>query len=292
MATGLTLTYMTTKVSNFAHGSLATVGAYTSFTLFHAFALSPYTSAPVSFIVTGAANLGIYHLAVNPVSKKSQNTVALMIATLAADIALIGIFGIYSDLLNTSYHIIDSKYFSLGYLDISIFGVQGLAIVGPALVVVIALLIHLFLTKTKFGTAMRGTVENKNLALVFGINTRRVNNVAWFLSGGLAGLAGSLILFWVPGNPNVGDGLLPAIFAASLLGGLFSIYGALIGGVIVGAAQIPVTSLLANVFGSWILGFGIGVPIVLMVVTLLFIPFGVTSIDWGFLKIGRKTKKW
>jgi branched-chain amino acid transport system permease protein len=279
LSSGLTLTYMTTNVPNFAHGAVSTAGAYFSFTLFTFYGWSPYSSIPMCFLIGGAVDYAIYTFAIRPVAKKERTTITLMVATLAADIFLTGIFGIYSDYLVNVYKIFNSRFFILAGEDPSIFGLPGLVILGPVLIMCILTAIHLFLTKTKFGVALRATVENPLLAQVLGVNTNRVYAFAWFLSGGLAGIAGSLMILWIVGSPAVGDSLLPGIFAASLVGGLHNMYGALVGGIIVAGGQIMLTSLLASLVGSWIIVYGVGIPLLIMIATLLFFPEGVTSLN-------------
>jgi len=120
MSMGLPLTYMTTKVPNFAHGSFVTVGVYLAFTLYHFENISAYYSIPFSFLlVTGVA---MYRLVLRPLAGKGASLVSLMISTLAVDIAFFGIFGIYSDLLSNNYKVFTSKFFLLADSDTSILG--------------------------------------------------------------------------------------------------------------------------------------------------------------------------
>ena len=280
MCLGLTLTYITTKVANFAHGALVTVAAYLVFTAYRFGGISPYVLSPLSFVVVGAVDLLIYKAVLKPLIKKEFSTVTLMIGTLAVDIFLIGVFGIYADYLVEALKVYDSRFFVLIGADVSILGIKGLEILGPVISAASVLLLHTLLTRTKFGLTMRATVENPSLAAVFGIDTETVYTISWFLAGGLAGLAGSLAVFWLPGNPSLGDSLLPGIFAGSLVGGLYNLYGAVAGGVIVGVGQTLVPVLLATVVGPWIISYNLGIPLIIMVATLLLVPRGITSLPW------------
>ena len=109
MAMGLTLTYLTTKVPNFAYGSFVTIGIYTSFSLLRVNHISPYLSAPLSFVLGGVGSVAMYLGVLRVLARRGSSLVALMISTLAVDIAFIGIFGIYSDYLSSLYRIIDTK---------------------------------------------------------------------------------------------------------------------------------------------------------------------------------------
>ncbi len=280
MAMGLTLTYMTTKVPNFAHGSFVTVGVYLTFTLFHFDNLSAYYSIPFSFLLVGATGAAMYRMVLKPLSARGASLVSLMIATLAIDIAFIGIFGIFSDMLSNVYKVFNSKFFLLANTDISIFGLRGLTLVAPIFVVLVTIILWLSLTKTKFGIAMRTAVENPSLAGVLGINIERVYLVSWFVAGGLAGLAGSLMVLWLPGNPHVGSDFIVAIFASSILGGLLSVYGAVIGGLMVGGLTVLLTVYAGELLGSWVSAWEVAMPMLIMAVSLLVVPQGVTGVNW------------
>jgi len=290
MSVGLTLTYLTTKVPNFAHGSLVTLGAYTCFSLLKIDHLDPYASLPVSFVLGGAVAVAMYGIVLRPLARRGASVVSLMIATFAVDIVFIGIFGIYSDYLTSAFGIPDAKlFFALSSFDFTVGGVQGVVLVAPAAVVAITVGLFLALTRTSFGIAMRATVENPNLAKTIGINTEVIYLVSWFAAGGLAAVAGNFYVLWQPGEPDVGSQLLVAMFAGSILGGLKSIYGALAGGLMVGAGEILITTFGSQLLGSWVVSYEPGIPLLVMIVALLFFPGGVTSIDWRGLAARMRT---
>lgn len=280
MALGLTLTYITTKVPNFAYGSFVTVGIYTSFALYRLYGLSPYESAPIAFGIGAVSAVAMYLGILRVLARRGSSLVSLMIATIALDIAFIGIFGIYSDYLTSRYGIVDSKYFFQLRVDFTLFDLPGVFFVAPVFLTAITAVLYLFLKRTKFGVALRASVENPNLARVLGINVEVVYVFAWLLAGGLAAMSGSFYDLWLPGGTTAGSNLIVEIFAASVLGGLSSIYGAVLGGLIVGATEILVTGGAISLFGSWVSIYQKGVPLAVMVVTLLVMPRGLVSVDW------------
>jgi branched-chain amino acid transport system permease protein len=280
MSMGLTLTYMTTKVPNFAHGSFVTVGVYLAFTLYHFENILAYYSVPFSFLLVGGIAVAMYRFVLKPLSARGASLVSLMISTLAVDIIFIGIFGIYSDLLANDYQIYNSRFFVIANSDISIFDLRGLTVMAPIFLILVTAILWLALTRTRFGIAMRAAVENPNLAGVLGINIERVYLVSWFLAGGLAGLAGSLMVLWLPGNPHVGSDFIVAIFASSILGGLFSVYGAVIGGLMVGGLTVLLTVYASEFLGSWVDAWEVGVPMLIMAGALLIVPRGITAVHW------------
>jgi len=280
MAIGLTLTYLTTKVPNFAYGSFVTIGIYTSFTIYRLLGLSPYVSAPIAFAVGGLGSVAMYLGILRTLARRGSSLVSLMIATLALDIGFIGIFGIYTDYLYYNLGIFDSKSFYQLLLDFSLLGLPGLLYVAPASLAVVTIGLFILLTKTKFGIAMRASVENPNLARILGINVEKVYVFAWFLAGGFAAMAGSYYDLFFTGTTSSGSDLIVEIFASSILGGLASIYGAAIGGLIIGASEILLTLVGVDFFGSWVARYQRGIPLVIMIITLLVLPQGLSSIDW------------
>jgi branched-chain amino acid transport system permease protein len=280
MAMGLTLTYLTTKVPNFAYGSFVTIGIYTSFSFDRLLKINPYFSAPVAFLLGAFSSVAMYLGVLRVLSRRGSSLVALMISTLALDIGFLGIFGIYTDYIYYHNNIIDVKSFYQIADDFSLFGSPGLFYVAPISLVLITAALFLLLTKTRFGIAMRASVENPNLARIVGIDVEKVYIFAWFLAGGFAAMSGSYYVLWLPGSVDAGSKLIVEIFAASVLGGLASIYGAVLGGLIIGASEILVTSLGIDLFGSWVSIYQKGIPLVIMVITLLVLPQGLVSLNW------------
>jgi len=280
MSIGLTLSYMTAKVPNFAHGSFITTGAYLGFTFYKFAGLNPYLSLPIIFILGGLAGLIIDFGVIAPLVRRGASLVSLITATFAIGIAFDGVIGIYADLLSNQYKIPESRFFLLANQDFTFLGENGLLYVAPAALLVISVALYVMLTRTRFGVAMRAAVENPSLATVVGINLNRVSAVSWFLAGGLAAVAGDLFILRLPGNPSLGTDFTVAFFSASLLGGLSSILGAGIGGLLVGAGEVLITVFGAQVVGVWFLEYQPAVPLVMMIVGLLIMPQGIVAVDY------------
>lgn len=299
LSCGLSLTYMTTKVPNFAQGTLATIGVYSSFTFVKIWKANPYAYSPLGFILGGLAGLGLYYLVVRPLIRRSARLVTLMISTVGYDLVLSSLINIYADYLSNTYKVL-TRLFSIDYADFrfssQLIGTNlpGMLLVAPATVAVVTITLHWVLTRTRFGVAMRATVENPALASVVGVNIDLVYAVSWLVSGGLAGVAGVYAGIYLVGNPDLGNVLLPTIFAASIVGGLTNIYGALLGGFITEVTEILGTSYVASlvVFNTSlvaVLEYQFLVPLVFIVATLLIAPSGITGVDWA--SFGRRTRQ-
>ena len=89
---------------------------------------------------------------------------------------------------------------------------------------------------------------------------------------------------WFLGDPNLGPLLIPSVFAASIVGGFLSIYGAIAGGILVGLTEVLGTIFLAGEFGSWLIAYRPLIPLVFIVVTLLLAPRGLAGINWSRLR--------
>lgn len=279
LSTGLTLTYMTTRVPNFAHGDFATMNVYLNLAIVHLLGLSPYLGVIPSFFFGGLIALTLYLAVLKPLLGRGANYVILMVATIAYDMILISIINIAADYLNRVYKIL-TRLFQLKSFDAELFGQPLIFFVAPLLSLVIITLLYYFLNKTKFGIAMRAAIENPSLAEVIGININLTYAFSWFISGGLAGVAGALLPLYMTCNPDIGVRLLISIFAASIVGGLTNIYGAFIGGLLIGLAETLGTGYLSILVGPWVVPYRPVIPLGLMFLMLLFAPRGLTGIDW------------
>jgi branched-chain amino acid transport system permease protein len=289
MSLGLTLSYMTSKVPNFAHGSFVTLGAYTGYSMLRFAGLDPYASMPLTFLIGGASALVMYLFVLRLLTKRGADSITLMVSTFAVTVAFTGIFGAYADYLSEVWKFPDSRFFLLASHDFTVFGVGAVDVVAPASLVILTTFLFIFLTRTKFGVAMRATVNNSSLAEILGVNVQAVYSVSWFLAGGLAALAGSLFSLAYTAGPNLGTDFTVAFFAASLLGGLTSIYGAILGGVITGMGQILISNYVAQEVGPWFLAYEPAVPMVIMIVGLVLIPEGIMSLN--FYGIWRRLRR-
>jgi len=280
LSIGLTLTYLTTKVSNFAHGAAAAVGAYLTLTAVEVWEGNPYHYLFLAVLVGGLLALTQYFLVFRPLIRRNASNVVLMIATLAMELVLLSVLNIYADYLTKTYKI-RSRYFFLASSDITLGGQRGLLVVAPSLTVIIATLLHLLLTRTKFGIAMRAAIEDPSLASVVGINVDFVYAVSWVIAGGLGCLSGALLPLYTPGYPEMSAIIIVSIFAASIVGGLFSIYGAVLGGLLMGLSEILGTSYLASLLGSWVIPYRPLIPLIAIVITLLLAPNGIMGVNWA-----------
>ncbi len=233
LSVGITLSYMTTRVFNFAHVRFAMVAAYLSATsMFYVIEHEGYRlslttktfagiqySIPlpgwvyvVGFIVAafvgGIVSIIQYYAVLRPLEKKGLGPLALMISTLGFDFILVAFLFIYMSMspmtrlagkVSNLIGAVDFSSLQLDFADlyVKIRGVmvRGSVIEAVILAVVVTIALTLMVRKTKLGVMMRSSIENPNLALVLGINVERVFAITWFIAGFIAGMAGFLLLF-------------------------------------------------------------------------------------------------
>ncbi|MEM3506090.1 MAG: branched-chain amino acid ABC transporter permease [Candidatus Bathyarchaeia archaeon] len=282
LSIGLTITYITTGVPNFAQGSFAIFGAYVSLSLFYLFGIHPYHSLLISLILGSLIGIAMYTWVLKPLIIRGARPVILMVATLAIDLIMLGSFGAYSDYLATITKKATKKFIFTPY-DFELMGISAILAISTLVITLMLLSLFFLLYKTKFGIALRASMENPSLAEIMGINVEHTRIFSWLLSGALASVAGSLLPFRQEIVPASGAIIIVSIFAASIVGGLTSIYGALVGGYIVGISESLITYELASIFGSGMLLYSKVVSLIILILTLIFAPKGITSVKWRWL---------
>jgi len=283
LSIGLTLTYLTTRVPNFAHASFATIGVYTALVASRVWESTPYIAIPIAFVISGIVAVALYTFILKPLIRKGASQAIQMVSTLAFDLVVIAMLNIFADYIVNTYQV-TSREFTLRSYDVEFMGLPLIVFAAPITIAILAITLHIVLRKTKFGIAMRAATENSDLSGIVGINVKLIFRISWLLGGGIAGIAGALMSLWFQGDPNLGPQLIPSVFAASIVGGFFSIYGAIAGGVLVGLTEVLGTRFLAGEFGSWLIAYRPLIPLVFIVVTLLLAPRGLAGINWSRLR--------
>jgi branched-chain amino acid transport system permease protein len=274
-AIGLTLTYGLLRFANFAHGEFATWGAYLALVL--AAALGQADAEPIGALTFGwpllaalvlsMALTALMALALDKLLfrrlRRHGNAIVLVIASFGASLALRSAleFGFGPQPRYYTREIAMTVRLAPGMRATW----NQLAVLGVALALMLGL--HLLVTRTALGRAMRATSENPELARLAGIDTARVMRATWLLGGALAAAAGVFLGITVQLRPTMGFELLLPLFAAAILGGIGSVPGAMVGGLIIGiaeAAAVPVAG------AEW----RAAVAFVVMLLMLLLRPTG------------------
>mgnify|MGYP000170859081 CR=1 FL=1 len=228
-------------------------------------------------ILGAAVGAFLYVVVIGTLKKYGATPLSLTIATLALQIIISAIINIYADYIRETTGIY-TRVFLLRTADFKFMELPGVLVITTILITLLIMGFHFMLTKTKFGIAMRATVENAELASMMGINVEFVCTVSWILTGGLAGLAGSFLPLWFQGLPETGNMIMTSVFAASVLGGLSSIYGAMIGGYIIGLSEILGIVVLSDLLGPWVAAYRMLIPLTVLAVVLMIAPRGIVGV--------------
>jgi branched-chain amino acid transport system permease protein len=279
---GLAMTYSILQFANFAHGDYITTGAFTGWLASFVVAgigsvsldslvlvanevptgdiginvFATPVAIAVGLVVASASSaglaLGLDRIVFKPM--RDARGISLLIASvgvaLALRHALIVVFtgstrSLTTEVPTRNITIGDGSVL-VGAHEVTLIGIAGALMLGT----------HLLLRYTKLGTAMRAMADNEALALVTGIPTERVVRTTWVVGGALTGAAGFLIaLESGTMDPTFGWDLLLLIFSAVILGGIGSVYGAIVGGIVIGITSrlslvwLPSELVLVGAFG-------------------------------------------
>jgi branched-chain amino acid transport system permease protein len=261
IATGMALIFGVMRLVNFAHGAFLMLGTYLSYYGWVLLGLNPYLFFPLWGGVLFLFALGIYRVLVRRVM--GANDFLQILLTEGISLALVGlaqlVFG--ADYRQINLPIANritgfgSLHFSVGY------------ILSFAVSVALVIALTQFLGRTEMGRAIRAVAQNRSVAPLMGIRVERVSAITFGLGIACAGIAGALLLpiFWT--NPTVGAPYTLKSFVIVVLGGMGSVQGAALGGLLLGVAEQFTAYLWADRYAEV-------VNFVIFLLVLLFRPQG------------------
>lgn len=228
---GLSLIYGTTRLVNFAHGEIVTLGALLAFYFNNALGWPLLVGAPVALLLTGLFGAGLDAGLWGPLRRRGSGLISMLVISIGLSLALKNIYLYMFGGLPRSYRDFNiQKAYEVFGLDIA---PRNLAASITSIVALVGVAIGL--QRTRMGKAMRAIADNRDLASSSGINVDRVIRLVWFFGSALAALGG---IFYGLTESAVsfeeGSTLLLLMFAAITLGGLGTAFGALAGGFTIG----------------------------------------------------------
>lgn len=265
IALGYTMVYGIAKMLNFAHGDVIMIGAYTVLTLLTGAGLNPWLAVVIGIAVCTVLGIVIEKVAYKPLRGASSSLAVLITAIgvsyLLQNVALL-VFG-----ANTKSFINVITVPSVSLAD------GQLVITGTTIVTIIACIIimcglMLFVNKTKPGRAMKAVSEDRGAAQLMGVNVNATISLTFAIGSGLATIAGVLLCSAYPSLTPY-TGAMPGIraFVAAVFGGIGSIPGAMIGGILLGVIQILSTAYISSQVAD-------AIVFAVLIVVLLLKPTG------------------
>jgi len=262
LATGLNIIFGVMKLVNFAHGQLLMIGAYIAFAAATALGLNAYIAILVAMGVVALIGVGLERFTFRRVlgtDKLNEIFVSLGLIYVFENAAVL-LWGNRSQQIASPFQ---GLQLSLGQVSI---GYDRLLAISVVIVILIAL--FLLLKKTKIGLAMRATSQKSTASMLMGVNIEKVYIFTFALGAALAGAAGALYGIIFPFNPGIGA--LPTIkaFAIIIIGGLGSIPGAVIGGLLYGIAENTAVYFLGGIWQD-------AIAFALLIIVLVIKPTGI-----------------
>lgn len=233
LAAGLSLMFGVMRIVNLAHGALAILAAYIGVLLTTTFKLPAFASLiiiiPVMFALGWVLQIGLFNRSLR------QGSLAPILVTFGLAVVITQLMqeffsadfkAIQAGSIATDSIIINDQI-AIGVFPLLTFVVGVLVIIG----------LQVFLSRTRPGRAMRATSDDKDAALLMGIDNKRIYALATAIAIATVGLAGVFLGIRTQFNPTYGDVTLIFAFEAVIIGGLGSLWGTLLGGVVLGIAQ-------------------------------------------------------
>ncbi len=227
---GLNLIFGVVRIVNFAQGELVMFGMYGSYYAYAQFGINPYLSVLVVAPLVGLLGMAIQRLVIHPLRDEPNMQI----------FATFGLLILFQNIMlavsrGEAYSIggqVGSTVLAVGDLKISV-----VRLVTFVAVTLITIGLHLFLSRTMAGKSIRAVTQDKRAARAMGINVERTFLITFGLGAALAGMAGAMLTPIYSITPAVGGNFILAAFAVVVLGGLGSVWGAYIGGLIVGVVE-------------------------------------------------------
>lgn len=262
-ALGLSIIYGTTGLTNFAHGEILTFGALATWTLNAGMGLPFVLAAILGVILSGAFGWLNNAALWKPLRKRGTGLIAMMIVSIGLALFLRNFYLFFYGGDKQAY----AEYAGMAGLTFGPVSITPTDFVSMAVALVAIAAVVLIVQKTRMGKATRAVADNPSLASSAGINVERVITFVWVLGAALAGLGGILLGFTQQVSFQMGFQILLLIFAAVTLGGLGTIWGAIVGSLVVGLFLQLTTLVIPTELKS------VGALLVLIVI-LLVRPYG------------------
>lgn len=261
-AVGFTLQFGISNVLNIAYGALMSIGAFIGLFLLDR-GLNVWLVMVLAGLVIGVCSVALSRALISPLVRKGMQPFGLVIVSVSAGIVLEYVIVAVAGPATQSYGNLSGA--TLNFLGWTLTTAQ-VVIFGITVLLMFAL--HLLLTRTQLGRAMRATSANRTLARSCGIATSRISDIAWFISGTFCGMAGVALAITIESfDFTLGSIFLIPMIAAAVLGGVGQPYGAMIGGLVVGIVSSVSSAYWDPAYQS-VVAFGI------IIVMLLVRPRG------------------
>ena len=261
IAVGFIILVQTTDVVNFAHGDLLMFSTFIAYLLIVQLGLPTLVGIGMTIIFAAVVGVLIEKVVVKPIIDRAHE--AVILATLGLAFILKGLAAIFwSDKVYSFPGLFTDDYYTIGELRID---PQNIGIIVAAIVIISVL--YVFIKFTKVGTGLRAVSQNKQAAQLMGIPLNRVYSIAWAIGGAMAAIAGILLAPRIFLSTNMGHLTFIAIIAC-IIGGFGNLFGAIVGGYLLGILQTVLPLYIPQRLQGLI-------PYALLIIVLFVRPAGI-----------------
>lgn len=267
LAVGYALIYSVFDFSNFAFGCVMMVSAFTCYYSMLLLNLGFLPSVVLAIAAGILLSLLIEFLAYRPLRKKGTNRLFLMITGMGVDLAITNTATV---LLGANARAIEVKGVNMEAFRIGDLYLSKLDVGALIIALLSFLILYIFIYRTKSGIGIRASAYSTSIAGMMGINVNRISLIIFIISGITAGMAGVFCGMKYAVIPTVGSTPALKAFIASVLGGLGSLSGAVVGGLVLGILETFVSGFVSSVYRD-LVSYGV------LILALLFMPGGLMS---------------
>jgi branched-chain amino acid transport system permease protein len=246
MASGQTLIFGIMKVVNLAQGAFVVLGAYLTYTLFVQFGMDPFVSVVITTPLMFLVGVGLQWALIRPLHSDDVAQLSLLVTFALA----LGVEGILSFAYSTPLTTIQPTYANFSWTVLG-YQVNLVRFCAFGLSLVVLAVLYLVLKRTKFGRAVRATVQNPMSAQLLGVNAQRVSALGFGLGAATAASAGSVFGMLNAFNPGSHYDLISRLLTVVVLGGLGSIGGSVVAALVMGVASSVVSALASPIWSDF-----------------------------------------
>ncbi|MDT4944570.1 MAG: branched-chain amino acid transport system permease protein [Pseudonocardiales bacterium] len=245
MASGQTLIFGIMKVVNLAQGAMVILGAYLSYQLFTSFGIDPFLAIPITTAALFVVGVAVQLLFLRPLRRDDRSELSLLV-TFAVALLLEGIMSVS---WSTSVRSINTSYANSSW---TVFGYQITLVRLYAFLLSLAALglLYVLLNRTRFGRAIRASVQNPESATLLGVESERVSAIGFGLGAATAAAAGSVYGLLYPFNSGSHYDLISRLLSIVILGGLGSVGGAVVGALVISVSSAVVASAISPIWSE------------------------------------------
>ncbi|MDL2263261.1 branched-chain amino acid ABC transporter permease [Synergistaceae bacterium OttesenSCG-928-I11] len=264
IAVGYSLVYSILLFSNFAHGGFLVIGGYICYFVLRSMEMSIWVAAFAALFGAGVSAVLVEKLAYRPIRERTPITLYMLIASMGMSIVIENIFVVT---IGGRFRALPPVFPSglVDFMGVATINQSDLLSLATAIVFLVAL--QLFLSKTKWGLAIRAASYNLRVAGLMGVNVNRLISIVFFVAGLLAAVGGIFLSVKYTLYPQLGAMITTKAFVAAVIGGLGSLPGAVIGSLILGLAEMLAAGFISSQFRDLIV-------FALLIITLIVRPTG------------------